>query len=457
MIKYIFIILFFPASCFAQLTLPAIFSDGMVLQQKTQAPIWGKDRPGVRITVTTSWHKSSSTITDEQGNWKLKVSTPTAGGPYSLKIEGSDKIKLTHVYIGEVWVCSGQSNMERTLLGRKNEPVEGSEEMITNSKNDKIRFFTINKKSSKYPSKDLKGNWLSAQPAYSGEFSAVAYAFAKKIQQKLDVPVGVVVSAWGGSSIEAWMDSISINKQKDIIISDSTKENRKPGYLYNGMIAPLMGMSIKGVIWYQGEANVPNADTYEQKFSNLIQSWRTNWKIESLPFYFVQIAPYNYKKYESGKLRDAQMRVMKTVTNTGMAVTLDIGSCKTLHPPKKREVGERLAYWALSRTYKVRSDTISGPIVKSILKETDGTVKILFDFAQKGLKISDNKNNGFELAGSDGIYYPADIVVRSNAIRIKSSSVKNPVTVRYGYDNCTDAKLFNSAGLPAGTFISDSL
>jgi len=457
MIKYIFITLLFPVTCFAQVTLPAIFGDGMVLQQKTHAPIWGKDKPGVTIMVTTSWNKSSSTIADEKGYWKLKIPTPTAGGPYSLMIEGSDNIKLTNVYIGEVWICSGQSNMDRSLLGRRNEPVEGSAEMIANSKNDRIRFFTVKKNASKYLANDVRGNWISAQPANAGEFSAVAYSFAKKIQQKLNVPVGMVVSAWGGSSIEAWMDSISIIQQKDIVVSDSTKDNRKPGYLYNGMIAPLIGMSVKGIIWYQGEANVPNADTYERKFSNLIQSWRTNWKIGPLPFYFVQIAPYNFKDYESGKLRDAQMRVVKTVANTGMAVTLDIGSCKTLHPPKKREVGERLAYWALGKTYKVRSDTISGPILKSILKKSNGAIEISFDFAQKGLRISDNKNSGFELAGSDGIYYPADIVVGSNSITVKSSLVNNPVNVRYGYANCTDANLFNSAGLPAGSFISDLL
>lgn len=455
--KYLLLFLMLPIFSAAETKLPQFFSDGMVLQQRSEVYIWGTDNPGTVVNVTTSWNKKSSAKVDLDGKWKLKITTPAAGGPYSLNVTGSSNVTLKDVLIGEVWLCSGQSNMERTMAGKKNEPVEGSSESIKNSDNDQIRVFTVAKNSSESPITDVKGNWLAANPVNTGKFSAVAYNYAKKLQATLKVPVGLIVSSWGGSSIEAWMDQSLVSQYPSIKTVANSVPNRTPKLLFNAMINPLIGYAIKGTIWYQGEANVGNASEYASYFGSMIKSWRKNWAQGDLPFYFVQIAPFNYGKLQAGLLRDAQLRVMKKVLNTGMAVTLDVGLCNLIHPPKKREVGERLALWALAKTYAQKGIVNSGPVYKSFSQIDGNQIALNFDYADGGLRITDGDKSGFEIAGADKVFHPANAkLTKDNKITVWSEMVPQPVSVRYAYGNCSEATLFNTAGLPAGTFRTDN-
>ena len=347
--------------------------------------------------------------------------------------------------------------MERTLSGKKNEPVENSSEMIANSSNNLIRVFTVAKKSSTVPLDDVAGEWLSPSPATSPKFSAVAYAYAKKLQDELKIPVGIIVCSWGGSSVEAWMEqSVIEGTAGNKLIAKASQLNRTPSLLYNGMLHPFLGYGIRGVIWYQGEANVPNAESYQAYFSNMIKSWRSEWKSGDFPFYFVQIAPFDYGKFQSGPLRDAQRKVLMEVPKTGMAVTLDLGMCSLIHPPKKKEVGERLANWALAKTYGMKAFAASGPIFKSVKSKAGGKMLLEFDAAEKGLKIASAEITGFEIAGSDRKFQPAQVEVGVNGtLKVWSNAIQSPVAVRYAYANCAEGTLFNSAGLPAGTFRTD--
>ena len=457
--RLFFLILFVPLFLSAETRLPQFFSNGMVMQQNTEVSIWGTDKPGAVIRIAASWSQAAEVKADQTGKWKLKIATPKAGGPYNITVTGSSKILLNDVLIGEVWFCSGQSNMEMPLKGRVNEPTGGSNELILNSEDSGIRVFTVAKKASAFPLDDVKGKWLSASPENSGDFSAVAYLYGKKLRNVLKVPIGLIVSSWGGSPIESWMDKQNLAAFPDFSSHKSVDEklaHRTPSLLYNGMVQPVAGYAIRGVIWYQGENNVVDGLSYKNYLSSMINSWRKNWDQGEFPFYFVQIAPYDYGKNASGFLRDAQLKVMKEIGNTGMAVTLDLGMCKLIHPPQKKEVADRLAYWALAKDYGVKGIAYSGPVFNSIYRIDSNRVNIKFDHAGNGMYLSNAESSGFEIAGSDRIFYPAKAVVKKNTgLIVWSDQVAKPVAVRYAYGNCAQATLFNTAGLPASTFKTD--
>ena len=318
--------------------------------------------PNKKVTVRTSWDGKLYAVTaDAQGTWKLAVSTPEAGGPYTVTFDDGTPKVLSNILIGELWLCSGQSNMEMPMKGFKNQPVENANMDILRSRNPEIRLFTVKRTSTLTPQNDVTGSWKEASPAAVRDFSATAYYFGRLVNEILDVPVGLIVAAWGGSACEAWMTADWLKAFPDAKIprseADIKSKNRTPTVLYNGMLHPLIGLTMKGVIWYQGEDNWNRAHTYADMFTTLINGWRAEWKQGDFPFYYCQIAPYDYGIItERGKevintayLREAQAQVEHRVPNTGMAVLLDAGMEKGIHPARKQVAGERLALLALDR------------------------------------------------------------------------------------------------------------
>ncbi len=464
MIKYfvtaVFVI-FSTIELLSQTRLPAMFSDNMVLQQQQLVSVWGVDRPNTKITVKGSWGNHTTATTDAKGYWKLKLQTPVAGGPYTLLIKGSNEVTLKNVMIGEVWFCSGQSNMEMPVKGYNNQPIIGSNETILHFANDNIRFLNTPQATSITPLYDVKGEWKTASPATTGNFSATAYYFARKLQSVLKVRVGIIQSAWGASTIESWMDAETLsafsNKQIPVQLPDSLP-NRTPTILYNSMLHPYIGYSIKGVLWYQGEGNRENANEYHALFSSVITSWRKQWQQGDFPFYFVQIAPFEPGKINAAFLREAQLKTMQTVPHTGMAVTLDIGERTVIHPAQKEQVGNRLAYWALANDYSIKGIAFSGPVYREMKQTPDGKLQLRFDYCEQGLTSFGKPLSDFEVAGEDKVFHPAQARIQNDKngiVTVWSDAVKNPVSVRYAFKNWAEASLFNTQALPASSFRTD--
>lgn len=664
-ILLIAIISFYSANVFqAQIKLPSIFCDNMVLQQSTNVTIWGKTIPNKNVNVKASWGVIAKTAAGNDSLWSVKIKTPKAGGPYEIQIQSEeDNIVFKNVMIGEVWICSGQSNMEMPLEGwPPDAPVEGSEEAIKNSTNSNIRFFTVTRTISDKPEFDCKGTWVESNPQSAAQFSATAYFFGKKLYDDLKIPVGLIHSSWGGTPIEAWISgkkissveqyksileniqkgkeelhelnswlnakpTIDISKQdnesrwQNLFFNDSTcsailfddsrwKEMKLPGgwentevgnfdgavwfrkqieipdtwlneelvlelgpiddmdqtyingekiggyeaegfwnmnrvypipaklvktkninisvrvidnqgggglwgkpeqlnihpqnssekislagnwkylpvaeyanekfylfgssneeyynhpklsfefsaysptTLYNGMIAPLIPYAVKGAIWYQGEANTGHPEQYKTLLPLMISNWREDWQNNSFPFYFVQIAPFDYgESVQSQKLRESQFLSLNT-PHTGMVTTLDIGDEKNIHPAKKREVGERLALLAEANDYGKKVES-SGPIYFSS-KKSAGEIIVTFKHADgMFIKLSNGINN-FKVAGADSVFRDAKVKIKGNNILVSSPEIKNPVAVRYCWDNTSEATLFNKAGLPASSFRTDN-
>ena len=637
----------------AEVQLPAVFGDKMVLQQKSDVAIWGWASPGEVITVKGGWSRHSESVkTDDSGKWLLRLKTPKAGGPYALSISGQTEILLKDILIGEVWLCSGQSNMDMWMTkGAGKSGVLNYEEEIKNANFSNIRLFQVKQKVAENPQDDCSGIWKVCNPENVAKFSAVAYYFGKEIVENLDVPVGLIQSSWGGTPAEAWtsrealessvncrqylekfdsvvrseeeteklmkayrvdmnkwlLESYSLDKQiwrswidpnfddsdwdimnlptnwessglpdfdgvvwfrkhfcvpkeylgkdfvfdlgpvddmdrtfingkrigeiqergkykvsreypvsADLLISgenvvsirvmdykgsggiygdgehlkiisgvDSSqvisltgewrykvaynlKEHRPipkvPGVLdkytatglYNGMIAPLIPFTMKGVIWYQGEGNRKQAYLYRELFPLMISDWRKRWEQGDFPFYYVQIAPFNYNSTFpiAAELRESQ-RLSLSVQNTGMAVTMDIGDVNDIHPRDKKEVGRRLSLWALSKTYNRKKITFSGPLYRQMTIE-DNQIRINFDYADKGLSNDGRKLTHFTIAGRDSVFLPATAEIDGNSIVVWNEAVQNPIAVRYGWSNTAELNLYNAAGLPVSPFRTDT-
>ena len=466
-----FCILFvFISNLNAQIELGPLFSDDMILQRNSQVSIWGSAKGNEKVSIISSWNNNEVfTKADNNGNWTADISTPDAGGPYEIKISSKKNIlNLTNVLIGEVWVASGQSNMQMALYGGGREPVLRSIDMIAQAKNPNIRLFTVKHNSSISPIKELKGKWLVSSPANVSAFSAVGYSFADYLNKVLDIPIGIINTSWGGTPAEAWTDkkTLDSNFEKSQIRNNHKDKvvQHNPSGLFNAMINPLIPFKIRGAIWYQGEGNVSRANNYTKLMNKMIEGWRSNWGQGSFPFYFVQLAPFSYNGINntaSAYLREAQLHTMLQTENTGMAVTLDIGSEKTIHPPEKILVGKRLAYWALVKDYNLGGISFSGPIYKSLNINGDKVI-VNFDYAQNGITSYNKAIVGFEIAGEDKIFYPANAkVIRGygsnrSKLEVSSDSVKKPVAVRYGWKNYLKGNLYNTQGLPASSFRSDN-
>ncbi len=628
----------------ADVKLPAIFGDGMVLQQKSSVTLWGWAAPGEKISVKGSWQWSGTTAkADADGRWKLKLKTAKAGGPHTLTINGSNEIILKDILLGEVWICSGQSNMEYTMAMLRTDAINAD---IAKADYPQIRLFTVKKAVSAVPLDDVDGQWLLCSPSTVGNFSAVAYYFGQKLHNELKVPVGLISSNWGGTKSEVWnsrealmkfdrfkdqveqlgrpeyeaaakekyqkavdewqqkvaqldtglqqewfkpqldesdwktmelpgiwentemgaMDGIVwfrrntnlppswakaemelrlgavddvatvwfngvslgttygwnqprvyripqsalhvgtnsivvrvvdtggeggfISSADDMRIGPPGSDVKtgatiaktwkyKIGYkgavpaspdqseasgmpnqgtptaLYNAMIAPIVPFRIAGAIWYQGESNCYDAMLYRTLFPALITDWRNQWDQGDFPFYYVQIAPYGYGPGTySQALREAQMMTLDAVPNVGMAVTMDIGEEKDIHPKNKQDVGDRLARWALAKDYGRKDVVFSGPIYKSMKVERD-TIRLSFKYADGGLVARGGPLTDFMIAGEDRNFVPAKAVIEGNNVVVSSSDIKNPVAVRYGWNDWTCPNLFNAAGLPASSFRTD--
>ena len=471
--RFIYLFVFLLSfSSFAQIELSNLFSNNMVLQQSSDVGIWGTVIKGKEIIINPSWsNQKFITKVKNDGSWHLKIKTPKAGGPYSIVIlcDGDIKI-LENILIGEVWVASGQSNMEMTLSGSNREPVIGSIDLIAKSKNSNIRLYTVKNSSNLTPSNYLEGNWSVANPSSVADFSAVAYSFANFLNEILDIPIGIINSSWGGSPAEAWTDKKSLDDNfKKSEIKNNHKDNavhHNPSGLFNGMIAPLIPFKIKGVIWYQGESNTGRASSYTKLMNTMIKGWRNQWGQGDFPFYFVQIAPNGSMGNGDGTsqafLREAQLKTMLSLKNTGMAVTLDVGSKITNHPQEKIIVGKRLAYWALAKNYGFDTLPFSGPVYESIEIKKD-KVYVNFKYAQNGVTSYGKQLTGFEIAGKNKVFFEADATINPHwsagwqersVLILKSSRVTNPLYIRYGWKNYIQGNLYNVEGLPASSFRS---
>ncbi|NDV82020.1 sialate O-acetylesterase [Bacteroides sp. 51] len=452
----------------AEVKLPTFFSDGMVMQQQTQANLWGTATPRKQVTVDPGWdNKTYTTTADAQGNWKLSVPTPAAGGPYTITISDGKELILNNILIGELWICSGQSNMEMPMKGFKNQPIDNSNMDVLRSKNPNLRLFTAKRTSTLKPQHDVVGQWNEATPASVYEFSATAYYFGRLVQEITDVPVGLIVIAWGGSAAEAWMTGEWLKAFPDAKIprteEDIKSKNRTPTVLYNGMLHPLIGISMRGVIWYQGEDNYNRAHTYADMFTALVNGWRSEWKQGDFPFYYCQIAPYDYgiitepgkEVINSAYLREAQMQAEHRLTNTGMAVLLDVGMEKGIHPTQKQIAGERLAFLALNKTYGIEGVEGDSPYYKSMEIQGD-TAIITFERSLMWLNAKDGESKLFTIAGEDKVFYPARAWISRSKVHVKSDKVQHPVAVRYAFENYVKGDLYGGNGLPVSSFRTDN-
>lgn len=478
----------------AQLKLPALISDNMVLQQQKQVALWGWASPGELITVMPSWNnKPITTMADKAGKWTITLTTIKAGGPYHILFKSRDSIIVNNVMLGEVWLASGQSNMEFPMgkgegwrTGAHNAETE-----IPKASYPAIRMIDVPNRVSDVPQEDFKGQWLACTPETVKEFSAVAYFFAKEIQAATGYPIGIINSTWGGTPAESWTkknileQDTGFQKILDRYAQDvekfpaayakyktsyekwkadtsSTKKgapkepvgpnhNKSPGKLYNGMIAPLIPYTLQGVIWYQGESNADRAWQYRRLFPAMINGWRKDWKNDQLPFYFVQIAPH---RSQIPEIREAQLYSWQTTTNTGMVVSTDYGDSLDIHPRNKEVIGQRLSLWALKNEYGKKNITASGPVYKK-MKIKGNKIIISFDNAN-GLKTGNNQLlSQFTIAGKDQQFIPAEAVIKGNKIEVWSSHIDHPVAVRFGWSKVPEATLYNSAGLPASPFRTD--
>lgn len=491
------------------LWLPSIFSDHMVLQRDTPIPIWGTATPGSEVTATLA-DQSVSVHANEQGKWKLEVPALPAGGPYTLEVSSGKTLTYSDILVGEVWLCSGQSNMDFTVAPTEKRHFAGTanwETEVSAATHPRIRMFTAEWTMHESPKSDVEGTWEVCSPETAGDFSAVAYFFGRKLQQELDLPIGLITCAYGASTAESWIsrerlvsdpqlkDLVTVFDRKRIAFRDNpaimdnygksmakwrddaearkrqgkpptrapkhpdpVQDQHNPCVLFNGMIAPITPYGIRGVIWYQGESNVGTRKLYPAIQSTLIKDWRSHWSHGELPFFFVQLANYQAPKNDPSEsswasMREAQASSLK-LPNTGMAVTIDIGEENDIHPRNKQDVGHRLARLALADVYQ-NAIVARGPRFREHTIE-NGNIRLYFDHADGGLISRNGSLKGFAIAGNDRRFVWAQATIDGETVVVRSPETPNPAYVRYAWaDNPASANLFNSEMLPAAPFRTD--
>ncbi len=453
----------------SEVKLPAIISSDMVLQRNTNVVLWGWADANEKITIATSWtNEVKSFQADTQGNWRIELKTTSSVNPQTINIKSkTSNIKIENILFGEVWLCSGQSNMERSIKGIVGEPTFGSVMATAKANNQNLRLFNVGKLVSKTPLNDLKKfvAWQSANPNSVNSFSAVGYFFGQQLQEILGCPVGIINSSYGGSAVETWMSKeVYTDFQKiDLDTFDLVKKaTRTPTVLFNAMINPLIPFTIKGALWYQGEANRQEPEKYKKLLPAMVKDWRTRWGVGDFPFYYVQIAPFSYGNKlafqtidNSAFIREAQLQCLDLIPNSGMAVTLDIGDPNTIHPPKKKEVADRLLFIALNKTYGFSSVDYTSPIYDSH-EIKDSIIILSFKNAELGLYTKDQLSD-FMISGSDKIFYPAEAkIIKGKNVYVWSKKVPNPVAVRYGWCNFVIGSLFGTNMIPASSFRTDN-
>ena len=450
----------------AKVRLPQFFSDNMVLQQESECNIWGWVEPGTRVSITTSWNKKCHNVqANKDGRFGVTVKTPKAGGPYFIGFKDKDYVQISNVMIGEVWICSGQSNMEMPMKGYKAQPVEVATDELLSCNDDGLRLFYGKRFASLEPQQDLAGSWQPAKLGSVREFSATPYYFGKALRKMLGVPVGLICTAYGGSACEAWMKADWLRafpKVNQHVTADDVKklQQRCHTALYNGQLKPLIGYGIRGAIWYQGEDNVPRYDFYAPLFARMIQGWREEWHQGDFPFYYCQIAPFAYDEtdwalYNSALLREQQEKVESMVPNCRMAVLMDSGLKDCIHPRKKYLAGERLALLALSNTYGVKNLPDFAKY-KEVTFQND-TAVVSFDRSKEWVYFEHGTTSkNFEVAGSDRVFHPATKVwVNRNRVYVVCDDVKQPYAVRYAFKDWAVGDLMHD-GLPVSSFRTDN-
>lgn len=431
-----------PAEALADVKLHGLFTENMVLQQGTTVPIWGTAAKDERVTVRFQGQEVSTEAKD--GKWRVDLKDLKPGGPFAMTIEGKNKIEFKDVLVGEVWVASGQSNMEWQLWG-----VKTGKQDIADSANSMIRLFQVPKTPANSPQTELglgRGAppWRVCDPKSTEKFSAIGYYFARDLQKALKIPVGIIHGSWSGSQAEIW------TSQETLAAHPETK-HWKISNLYNGMLRPLMPYAIKGVIWYQGEANVDRAAQYKVLFPAMIKNWRDDWKQGDFPFLFVQLAPWDVpKKATWPELRDVQLWTSQNVKNTAMVVITDLGDREDIHPRIKDPVGARLALCARGLAYGEKL-VYSGPEYSGM--KIDGNKIVLsFKHVGAGLEAKGGPLTGFTIAGADDKFVDAQAEIVGDTVVVRSDKVENPVAVRYGWANFPVVNLWNRDGLPATPF-----
>ncbi|KFF03008.1 sialate O-acetylesterase [Flavobacterium reichenbachii] len=490
-----FILALVQLTSIAQVKLPSLVGDNMVLQQNAKVNLWGWASPNEKITIRLGWSDQKAAVTaDNNGNWKTVVETPKGSEQsYEITIDGLNKIVLKNILIGEVWLCSGQSNMFFPVgkeEGTWKTGVKNYEEEVKNASYP-LRLFTVLTNASPKPLEDVIGSWKICSPESIQTFSAVAYFFGRDLYQKLNVPIGLISTSWGGTKAEAWTAQSVLendtaflpilqedaknekiyqekleayylaltneriasasNTQKSELKKPKKEANKTSYVLYNAMLHPLVNYTIKGAIWYQGESNSGKAYLYRSLFPAMVKSWREEWKQGDFPFYYVQITPH---KGQNAEIREAQLLSLKTIPNSGMAVTTDVGDAQNIHPIDKQTVGHRLALIARAKTYGENKLVYSGPIYNH-MKIKKQKVQLFFDYADSGLKKNGVLLKEFEIAGEDQVFYPADAKIDGKTIVVSSSKVKNPAAVRFAWKAVPEPNLFNNENLPASPFRTD--
>jgi len=489
-------VLAWTGSSYAAIKLPAVIDSNMVLQQGKAVQLWGWADPGEEIEVHCSWRaKNLQGKADKDGKWRVSVDSPAAGGPYTISI--NDK-KLDNILCGEVWVCSGQSNMQWSLSRTEN-----FEAAIAAANYKNIRLFYVQRTVAVRVQDDLIGSWTTCTSKTAAGFSAVGYYFGRKLHKELNVPVGLINTSWGGTRIEPWTPPVGFQqvpaleniieemKTAEVDYSKSVAEsideieewtrdartalaankpipnvlkvprhpldhNQRPSSLYNAMVAPLVPFGIKGAIWYQGESNRADGLLYFEKMKALIGGWRNIWDQSDMPFYYVQLAPFRYGGDPTllPQIWQAQTKAL-SIPNTGMAIINDIADVNNIHPKNKVDVGERLALWALTKNYGKKGIVYCGPLYKSMAVR-NGRIRIRFDHAGTGLASRDGETlTWFTIAGEDRKFVKANTRIRRKSVVVWSDEVPNPVAVRFAWDQLAEPNLVNKEGLPASSFRTD--
>lgn len=430
-----------------------LFTDGAVLQRGQNVPVWGTANDGEKVTVEIAGQ--TATTTAQGGKWKVELKPLEAGGPFTMKISGDNEVTVNNLLVGEVWVASGQSNMEWTIDQSFQPEVEKPKASFP-----QIRMITAKKVPSRQPLDEIQGTWQECSPETVGKFSAVAYYFARDLHAKLGVPVGIISTSWGGTPAQAWTSAEGFEGHPELKgYADTLKSTEAlpekgqqnfPSALYNGMIAPVLPYGMKGVIWYQGESNAGKSKEYQTLFPAMIADWRAKWKLGDFPFLYVQIAPF---KGQPPEIREAQFLTLGKTKNTAMAVTTDYGDANDIHPKRKEPVGHRLSLAARALAYGEKI-VYSGPLFDS-MKAAGNKAEISFQSVGGGLVAKDGELKGFTLAGADGKFVPAKAEIAGDKVVVSAEGVTEPKAVRYGWENVPDVNLFNKEGLPASPFRTD--
>ena len=454
----------------AKVKLHSLVGDNMIVQQQTDVRLWGTARPGAEIKVTPSWSGQTATCqADAQGRWLLTVKTPQASmTPYEITFDDGEPLTVKNVLVGEVWLASGQSNMEMPLKGFAGCCIkDGAQEIINASSMPQVRMFNVPRKQEYEPQTECGGNWMVPSIETAPEFSATAWFFAKSVSKALGLPVGIINCSYGGSTVESWTNRALLETYPDVSLKPEDMEKvlswERPLLMYNAMLKPVQNYTIKGIIWYQGCSNVGRHETYAQRLANMVDLWRKEWRLGEVPFYFVEIAPYDYdsavQDEKAAYLREAQFKAQSLIPNSAMISTNDLAEPferHNVHPRNKQTVGLRLSLLALNLTYGQKQFHCFSPQYKSwTAKGSEAWISL--DHLEMGI-CRNYDIQGFEVAGEDRVFHPADNVWvhwQTNEIVVSSKQVAKPVAVRYCFHDFQPGTMIGGNELPLIPFRTD--